>query len=322
MNMRDIFLALAVSALMMAGGCAGAGGDVVTAEKATWPPSAGEPVKADDPERPVVATTAGAEMVGSKVCWKCHKNDTHAGLAEGAVNCEDCHGPGSLAVNDLHEEKGRMACNYRTFIAIGKLSKAKQSAMCLDCHSQRADFGLHNWNASAHNLGGVSCIDCHNIHHGGDLKPKKSEIAALCYGCHKDVQAAFMLPTHHPLPEGKVTCTDCHNPHGTPNPGPMLVRETVKETCTRCHAEKEGPFIFEHADLMEDCTICHMSHGSQNDWLLTVRQPFLCKQCHTQHQLTDVSSFDRFGTNCTNCHSQIHGSDLESPGGGEGLLFR
>jgi len=277
--------------------------------------------KAEEDYKAMVAAKPGNQLVGNKTCWECHMNDAHKGAGPGKVNCEDCHGPGELAISDLHEEKGRKACNYKTFIPVGKLSKAAQTAMCMNCHSQMATFALHNWNASAHSLGGVTCIDCHNVHHGGSLKPAKADIDKLCYNCHQEVQAQFMLPSHHPLPEGKITCTDCHNPHGSPNPGPMLVKDTVKETCARCHADKEGPFVFEHADVMEDCTICHFPHGGANDWLLVERQPFLCKQCHTPHRMGTTASLQRFGGNCTDCHSQIHGTDLNSISGGGGGFF-
>lgn len=263
---------------------------------------------------------ARTDMTPSPDCWQCHRNDAHAGAKD--VGCDSCHKTDDLVPKDAHEEKGRTACNYKTYIPIGKLPKAKQSAICLRCHGFGGEFTLQNWNSSAHNINGVSCIDCHNIHHGGDLKPHRPSVNELCGGCHEDVMASFMLPEHHPLREGKMTCIDCHDPHGSPNPGHMLKRETVKETCTRCHAEKEGPFMFEHADLMEDCTICHVPHGSQNDWLLQVRQPFLCKQCHSPDH---VDTDRQFGaTNCTNCHSQIHGTDLDSQpiAPGEGFFFR
>ncbi|MBI5191236.1 MAG: DmsE family decaheme c-type cytochrome [Nitrospirae bacterium] len=270
----------------------------------------------------MVAGRAGAELVGNKTCWNCHMNDTHAAQEGAVVNCEDCHGAGDLAVKDLHEEKGRMACNYKTFINISELPKPAQSMVCIKCHSGNATFNLHNWNAGAHNLNGVSCLDCHNMHHGDNLKPSRADMDKMCYNCHQNVRAQFMLPTHHAVPEGKVACVDCHNPHGSPNPGPMLLRQTVKETCVRCHAEKEGPFVFEHSDVMEDCTACHFAHGSANDNLLAQRMPYLCLQCHGNHSMTTEDTSRRFGTNCTDCHSSIHGSDLNGIGSGNGRFLR
>ena len=65
----------------------------------------------------------------------------------------------------------------------------------------------------------------------------------------------------------------------------MLVEATTNETCYKCHAEKRGPFLFEHEPVQDDCSECHNPHGSVNDQLLTARPPFLCQQCHndTRH---------------------------------------
>lgn len=283
---------------------------------------AGMSARSYEDYKAMVAGRADAQLVGNKTCWGCHMNETHASQSDAAVSCEDCHGAGDLAVKDLHEEKGRMACDYRTFINIGELPKPAQTMVCIKCHSGNATFNLHNWNASAHSLNGVSCIDCHNVHHGADLKPGRADMDKLCYGCHQTVRAQFMLPTHHAVPEGKVSCVDCHDPHGSPNPGPMLVRQTVKETCARCHAEKEGPYVFEHADVMEDCTICHFPHGSANDNLLAERMPYLCLQCHAHHNMTTQDTARRFGANCTDCHSQVHGTDLNGRNSGRGRFLR
>jgi DmsE family decaheme c-type cytochrome len=92
----------------------------------------------------------------------------------------------------------------------------------------------------------------------------------------------------------------------------------VKQTCTQCHAEKEGPFLYEHADMNEDCRACHTPHGSVNKNLLTAREPFLCLQCHPTHRLdaTKTAQYKQnVYTRCTDCHSTIHGTDLPSPSG-------
>ena len=139
----------------------------------------------------------------------------------------------------------------------------------------------------------------------------------MCFQCHQEIQAEFFLPSHHPLQENRIFCTDCHDAHGTANEK-SLREDTVKATCTRCHAEKEGPFLYEHAENTEDCRTCHRPHGSVNNNLLTVQMPFLCLQCHSGHFTSTTSTLESKGaffTRCTDCHSQIHGTDIPSASG-------
>ena len=246
------------------------------------------------------------------------------------INCESCHGPGSLAIEgltlkqvELDEKEGkRTACNYNTLIDIKNLPAQAQSLICLKCHTANATFNLHNWNAGSHSMSDVSCIGCHSICSDFkvgkyDLKVQPKNTDEMCYKCHQDVKAEFSLPTHHPVPEKKIFCTDCHDAHGTTN-DKSLRKATVKETCTQCHAEKEGPFVYEHAESTEDCRACHSPHGSASNYLLTVREPFLCLQCHTGHRSLSSSAIESkaaYSTRCTNCHSQIHGTDIPSASG-------
>ena len=105
----------------------------------------------------------------------------------------------------------------------------------------------------------------------------------------------------------------------------MLVKPTVNQTCFTCHAEKRGPFLWEHAPAAEDCTLCHTPHGSVYGTLLKRNPPLLCQQCHTVSGHPAVartgaalpggsagaSGFLLAGS-CTNCHSQVHGSNHPS----------
>ncbi len=285
-----------------------------------------------------------AEYVGTDNCVsKCHKHDkitedfkdsVHGEQIKAEtrlplVNCESCHGPGSLAIEALPddpEENDRLQrkCDFKTFLDIMNLPPQAQSLICLKCHSAASIPTLAQWNASVHAINDVSCFDCHKLHQGPQQKVSHREMAELCYGCHPQIKAENQLFSHHPIFEKKVACVDCHDVHGSSQEH-LLRGMTPKETCTRCHMEKQGPFVFEHADVTEDCANCHAPHGSVNNNLLSSSMPFLCLQCHTGHTV----SFDRtvgedyisgsdnvkrlFNNRCTDCHSQIHGTDIPAP---------
>jgi len=306
-----------------------------------------ESLKSSKPIMPIkeyermLAGRVDADYIGTDNClFACHyhdkiKRDFEAStmgaqlskkLGMPLVNCESCHGPGSLAVEGITPEKvaidakagKQTACDYKALLDIKNFPAQAKSLICLKCHTENATFNLHNWNAGIHNVSDVSCSDCHNVHAGPDLKVEKKELAVMCDKCHQEIKAEFSLPSHHPVPEKMVFCTDCHDAHGTTN-DKLLRKSTVKETCTHCHAEKEGPFIFEHAEITEDCQTCHSPHGSVNNNLLHIRVPFLCLQCHSGHRTSTAASQEErkgaYYTQCTDCHSQIHGTDIPSASG-------
>jgi DmsE family decaheme c-type cytochrome len=281
-----------------------------------------------------------ANYVGTDNCLSaCHYHDEYRRYFEAStmgaqlssksglpmVDCESCHGPGSLAVKGLTREKveadreagTQTECDYETFIDIQELPPKAQSLICNKCHTANATFNLHDWNVGAHAIEDVTCTDCHNVHAGPDLIVSPRETKDMCFACHQAVMAEFTLRSHHPVVEKKIFCTDCHDPHGAIGDD-LLRADTVKETCTKCHGEKEGPFMFEHADTMEDCSRCHRSHGSVNSHLLVAQETFLCMQCHAGHDTSSAVSAEfkgAFYTRCSDCHSSIHGTDLPSPSG-------
>ncbi len=290
----------------------------------------------------MIAGRLDADYVGTINCLSaCHYHDTIRENLDAStmgvqlsrksgmpvVNCESCHGPGSLAIEHLTPErieadakKGiQTACNFNTFIDIKNLPSPAKSLICLKCHTANATFNIHNWNSGIHSISDVSCIDCHGIcsifkTNISDLTTKQTKINEMCYSCHQDVRAEFSLRSRHPVQEKKIFCTDCHDAHGTTN-DKSLKKNTIKETCSQCHPEKEGPFVFEHADTTEDCRSCHNAHGSVNNNLLTVREPFLCLQCHAGHWSVGIANKGAYYTRCTDCHSQIHGTDIPSASG-------
>ena len=148
----------------------------------------------------------------------------------------------------------------------------------------------------------------------------------VCYKCHADIYAKNAMPSHHPIKEGKMMCSDCHDPHGQTEDN--LKEPTINMVCYKCHAEKQGPFAYEHPPVTENCAICHNPHGTVANNLLRQPATFLCLRCHTGHRKgptgpnhtplmgdvgTSPSLQAAFYTDCTQCHKQIHGSDVPSP---------
>ena len=316
-------------------------------------PAANDPVSVTSKTIP---QQAGANYVGNARCKSCHKPEftefgktAHATLPEhkdSVTGCEMCHGAGKAhadAQEASHGDEAKSAAANKLIFSFKGSSKAN-SERCLQCH--RSSKQESQFDHSSHARNGVACQDCHAIHlvEAND-SPKGEAVQSaqakffsvpslpeenrwltsslvkknqpeLCYQCHGNVRAAFALPTHHRVPEGAMKCSDCHSPHGTGNLHD--VQQAASETCTQCHAEKRGPFVFEHAaSRVEGCVACHTPHGSSNKMLLARREErMLCLQCHvgspakTAVMPHNLQSFQAEGT-CTRCHSVIHGSNFD-----------
>jgi predicted CXXCH cytochrome family protein len=223
----------------------------------------------------------------------------------------------------------------RTVVAPPKIAGATfmGSESCAQCHEKIAkDFvgATHSrLKAEGPNAATVGCESCHgpaSLHNesggarGTIVNPRRSP--DTCYHCHLEIQAAFRLPNHHPVPEGKVSCADCHNPHkGNAIIGGGTAMGTEADTCGRCHIAQRGPFTFEHEAVREGCSTCHQPHGSVNARLLTERNQILCLKCHFQEQKSggiwiggqEHSSRLARGTCWSGgCHEAVHGSHVGS----------
>ena len=269
-------------------------------------------------------TSRALNAVAPQVCYRCHQETyqlqaiahPHQIGGEHGFNCTTCHDP--------H----------------GKILEYSRKEMCLKCHDGSPTAA---WHSSTHDMYGVACTDCHNPHpetqvpdvvnisHTQIARPKRLPMSVndpvVCYKCHADIYAMNSMPSHHPIKEGKMVCSDCHDSHGQQLGN--LKEPTLNMVCYKCHADKQGPFVYEHPPVTENCGICHNPHGTVANNLLHQPTTFLCLRCHTGHRtgptfgphtgsgLADVGvtpDLQRaFYGDCSQCHSQIHGSDLPSP---------
>jgi DmsE family decaheme c-type cytochrome len=276
-----------------------------------------------------VAEVPGATLVGSEECLVCHEDvQGHEKIAAYHAGCESCHGAGSLHAKSEAREEIRHPAN----------------GDCLACHAVGYDTHL-SWGTGDHSRAGLFCSDCHNPHATTDRHLRaQAEVrwrtmddpSRLCVECHDDVGARLRFPSRHPVAEGMMSCLSCHDPHedrriagGGPN-----------RTCAKCHQDIVGPWIYEHAPVVDGCTLCHDPHGAATDNLLATALPALCLSCHSvndlwHHSLAGTGIFDpsdpdqiirqdrpppdtsqaitsaeamTFLRRCTDCHGAVHGS--------------
>lgn len=259
------------------------------------------------------APAAGAD------CASCHDKATasfnssyHAKAWKGANGCKSCHGPTDQHLNTEQSKK-----TIISFSKDGGRSAKERAAQCLTCHGSSSHVAF--WETSKHKSAGMACDSCHTGHSSlpKNLKMPQTE---LCYSCHKDIRSQSNRQSHHPIKEGKVSCSDCHDPHGGFG-NKMVKADSVNELCYKCHADKRGPYMYEHPPVEENCMTCHTAHGSNHTKLLTRKGPQVCQSCHdwTFHPSTVYGANGTFtnGTpvrqfvarNCLNCHTNIHGSN-------------
>ena len=279
-----------------------------------WPGTAGA-----DAKRQAPAPQSG--YVGADTCATCHEGydkniaATKHGFAHNprtpaaTQGCESCHGPGEAHVNDPEKVKP---------ILLKTVPADQANAQCQACHN-RSQHAL--WDGSQHQNRKVACRDCHSVHssEGPNLLRAKTEMAT-CATCHQAITNRQLRFSHMPVREGKMQCSSCHNVHGSVNVRLLRTGTTVDQSCTSCHTDKRGPWLWEHAPVADSCTTCHDSHGSNNERMLVSKLPFLCQRCHvtSRHPPTVYEGFTlqtsqnankMYGKGCVSCHQMVHGSN-------------
>lgn len=264
--------------------------------------------------------------VDNTLCYTCHKpqKQTFQAGAHGraiagdeTAGCQSCHGPGAAHKEAAAKDNAAGPGNIESFKKAVR-EPGETNRICLTCHEKNKQHA--DWSGSKHDMGGVNCTDCHQIHVAGDtVRP------GVCFTCHQAKRSQVENSTNPMMPkrDGSRECAKCHDVHGG-GAGPSLLKSaTVNDTCYDCHSEKRGPFLWEHPPVRQDCATCHDPHGTPNENLLKMRAPYLCQDCHSAsyhpsslYSGSSLATGDAHvvGKSCVNCHSMIHGSNHPSGG--------
>ena len=283
---------------------------------------------------------ASPGFVGDAACIECHEvlepgfaskydhtmharvlNEVNAPDAASENGCESCHGAGE---GHVRAGGGRGVGGLVPFHLETPEAITASNGSCLECH-QGGDRAY--WAAGEHDAGNVACTSCHAVMapiSEKNLLRAKTEVET-CSTCHQIQHSRIYRNAHMPLrpgdfqvstaSDGKMTCSSCHQPHGSVTES-LIAHISVNDQCLSCHAEKRGPFLWEHSPVQENCLDCHDPHGGTRRAMLKMNVNRLCQSCHSAvgHPTDPAEPNSRFvvGTACLQCHTQIHGSNHPS----------
>jgi Tfp pilus assembly protein PilF len=225
--------------------------------------------------------TRFSRLIGLE-CMSCH--NAYPQFEEGSENkftavpdgidCERCHGPGSIHVAD--KMNGKMVDTSKqidySIVNPAKLSVERQFDVCMRCHLQGNAVLAKNksWY---------------------DFKPgmKLNDYITVFLPKYKNAEDEFIMASHadrlkqskcfiHSLEKSKtkssslrpykdaLTCVTCHNPH-------VSVKQTSTEhfnsVCSNCHSKQEHNWCTEKEKVLQtnefNCVTCHMPWSGSKD---------------------------------------------------------
>jgi len=195
-------------------------------------------------------------MIPENCLW-CHAgqvetsavSDFRLRLAENAIGCERCHGPGRAHV-ERQTAGATAAKNDDSIVNPRRLSRSLSEAICQQCHLQgeihivgrgvraadfrpglalenfRCEFRVHKPDAGMTVVGHVeqlhqsacyrrsqtlTCVTCHDPHEPLAAADRSAHYRSVCISCHED--NGCRLPLSVRTEKSGDDCVHCHMPH-------------------------------------------------------------------------------------------------------------
>jgi len=201
-------------------------------------------------------------------CMSCHNgypdfvdgSENKYTVLKTGIDCERCHGPGSLHVEDrknnpqVDTSKGP---DY-TIVNPRRLSTELQNNVCQRCHLQ-----------------GIAVLNDNKSFF--DFRPgmKLSEVMNVFMPEYEGARDKMIMASHVErmkksqcfIQGGKMSCITCHNPHISVKFTP---RAQYLNACQACHGTAAGQLACSESEAARavknnDCVSCHMPHNSSID---------------------------------------------------------
>ncbi len=239
-------------------------------------------------------------------CLTCHE-DYHLNTL--SPSCLNCHSPETFKTAPAFDH------NNARF----KLAGKHKSVDCIKCHKSETVNG-----ARFQEFRGVayaSCVNCHK-------DPHQNKFGQNCRQCHSEQSFTTIKgisnfnhnKTSFPLEEKHLTveCNSCHKTNFT---------DPLKhDRCTDCHPDYHKS-QFANKGISPDCSTCHSVKGfttfsytleqhSRNQFPL--RGAHAAQPCISCHRKQTEWAFRNIGIVCSDCHTDIHKSFINTkfyPGG-------
>ena len=161
---------------------------------------------------------------GPEACLSCHggplmtlmadtphgdMSNPHTPYAQQA--CESCHGPGSFHVSSARGGVGFPPLNDFSYVG---WPEDGQFDSCLSCHAEGAgDMAGIGWVGSVHDVAGMSCSSCHEVHAVENPLAEVAGQRSLCATCHGLSNSRHAVFEAGGMQFDTMKCTNCHAVH-------------------------------------------------------------------------------------------------------------